>query len=106
MLDEKGIYLAGEEPIGDFSNNDEWIIQLFKYHGFIIKTCIEEGNFDMADIETRALKNGIEQWDEYKISIPKYKDILTKAGMKIINLEKMGPKELKEGGIYVIVGSH
>jgi len=106
LLKKDGLYIAGEEPISDYSNNDERIIKLFKYHGYIIKTCIENAHFDMAEIETRALKNGIEQWDEFKISVPKYKKILLDAKMNIIEFKKLGPDELSEAGVYVIVGSH
>jgi len=106
LLEINGIYLAGEELISDYSTDDERIIQLFKYHGYIIKTCIENSDFDMAEIETRALKNGIERWDEFKISSNKYKETLNEAKMNILRFDKLGPKELKNAGIYVIVSSH
>lgn len=106
MLSPNGIYIAGEEPIGSYSNEDERILKLFKYHGYIIKTCIEQGFFEMAEIETRALKNGVEGWDEFKISSSEYHSILKKAGMKVKRFEKLGPSELEEAGIYVIVTSH
>ncbi|MFH0875320.1 MAG: class I SAM-dependent methyltransferase [archaeon] len=103
FLSKDGFFIAGEELLGEYSNNDERIIRLFQYHGYIIKTCIEESNFDMAEIETRALKNGIEKWDEYKISGKEYKKYVQSSGMKIIKFEKIGPIEVKEGGIFIII---
>lgn len=106
LLKPDGIYIAGEEPIGSYTNEDERILKLFQYHGNIIKTCIEEGFFEMAEIETRALKNGIECWDEFKIGSVMYKEILLESGMKVIRFDKLGPEELPEAGVYVVVTSH
>jgi SAM-dependent methyltransferase len=103
LLSDNGIFISGEELLGKYSNEDERINRLFSYHGYIIKTCIEESHFEMAEIETRALKNGIEKWDEYKISYSQYKKILKKCNFNIIKFNKLGPNEVEEGGIYLMV---
>ena len=106
LLHPGEVYVSGEEFIRDFENEKQKVNALKEYHGWIIQKCIEGNHFLMAEIEAHALKNGIENFDEYKTSLEKYLEYLKAADFEICEKEKIGPDDsvLKNSGIYVVVG--
>jgi len=106
LLHPEKAYVSGEEFVQDFKNEKERTDALKKYHGWVIRKCLEENHLLMAMIEAQALKNGIEKFDEYKTSLKKYLERMRSAGFEITEKRKIGPDDsvLKNSGIYVVVG--
>lgn len=104
LLKPKGIYIAGEELIRDFVGEGERKKALKEYHGYIIQEVIQRGDFDMAEIELRALRNGLDKFDEYKTSLTHYIQTISATGFRIRKCQELGSKK-SGGGIYVVVAA-
>ncbi len=98
-----GYFIVGEELLNEYYDEASRIKALMDYHGIIIQKSIEEGHFETAKCETMALRNGIDKFDEYKISKRQYLENIKKSGFKLVLAEKIGPKDEKDHGVYVIV---
>jgi phospholipid N-methyltransferase len=97
------VFIVCEELIDGYTDQNSYVNALKNYYGVIIKECIENGHFDIAKIEALALKNGIDGFDEYKISKKQYLENIQNAGFRLVLVEKMGPEDGHDHGVYVIV---
>jgi len=103
QLKSGGLFIAGEELLNPFDDENSRIRALYDYHGTIIRMAIEEGHFDTAQSEAMALMNGIDEFDEFKIPTSVYFDNIEKAGLELQDPEKIGPDDGQEHGVYVVV---
>lgn len=105
LLPKNGVYIAGEEFIGDFKNESERKSSLREYHGYIIEECSKRGFKKMAEIETLALENGLKKFDEFKTSLTKFLNTLKLSNLDVVEIKKIGPSNniLENSGIYVVL---
>lgn len=102
-LKSNGYAIIGDEflPTYDRSNVEARREALKKYHNHIINIANERKQTEMAELEEAALKSGLEEIGDFKISCDEYEDLLIESGFRFTK-EKIGPKqELGVGGIYV-----
>ena len=104
LLPKNGVYIAGEEFIEDFKNENERKSSLREYHGYIIEECSKRGFKEMAEIEALALENGLKKFDEFKTSLTKFLNTLKLSNLDVLEIKKIGPGDniLENSGIYVV----
>ncbi len=104
-LKKNGFAIIGDEflPTYDRSNVEARRKALKKYHKHIIDIAKNNKQMEMAELEEAALKSGLEEVGDFKLSCEEYEDLLTKAGF-LYEKEKIGPKEdLGVGGVYIYI---
>ena len=71
------------------------------YHGHIIELARAAGNDVLVGLETAALKSGLEELGDFKVSCSEYEALLRGAGLHF-DKKKIGPLDTDEvGGVYV-----
>jgi spermidine synthase len=90
-------FLAAHEP----NNRDAWEAVLKAYHNHIIEIALEQGEEILASLEQDALKSGLAQNGDFKVSCSQYNDFLSAAGFAFTH-KKIGPLNRDDvGGVYV-----
>ncbi len=102
LLKPGGYFIVGEELLDEFKDEASRIEALKSYHGAIIQKSIERGYFLTAESESMALKNGVDSFDEHKVSKNQHLKNLKEAGFNLVLAEKMGPDDGRDQGVYVI----
>ncbi|MFB2894350.1 TIR domain-containing protein [Aerosakkonemataceae cyanobacterium BLCC-F50] len=100
-----GLMIVGDEFLRDHPNNKkEREDALRDYHNHIIDIAKREGQTTLADLEEKALKSGLEEIGDFKVSCKDYEKYLTEAGF-YFKQKRIGPPDPEEakriGGVYV-----
>lgn len=110
LLGSGGLAVFGEEFVKHYENALERRHALAEYHAHVINRMLElgqspssNGERDMALIETLALVNGLENFDEAKISLSEFKALAEKAGFSVARQTKFFPSDSLERGVYTVV---
>ncbi|WP_202895348.1 class I SAM-dependent methyltransferase [Iningainema tapete] len=102
-LQPNGLFIVGDEflPAHDPNNYDAWEAALQAYHYHIIDIALQQGEEKLANLEQDALKSGLEQNGDFKISCKQYEEFLTLTKFTF-NCKKIGPLNRDDvGGVYV-----
>lgn len=102
-LEPDGLFVVGDEflPPHDAENREDRHQALEKYHRHIIQIAENEGEMILADLELDALRSGLEEIGDFKVSCEHYESLLSEAGFQF-EKEKIGPKDRDDvGGVYV-----
>jgi SAM-dependent methyltransferase len=105
-----GKFIVGDEylPPHDEDNREQRLLALEAYHNHIIGIAEYQGRRELAALERAALRSGVEERGDFKLTCRRYEDFLHRSGFKF-NHEKIGPlpenghAEPAVGGIYVYV---
>jgi SAM-dependent methyltransferase len=102
-LSPKGVLIVGDEfiPSYDHDSRASFESAVTKYHNHIIAKA--NGHDKLVELETAAMKSGLEGRGDFKMPCEDYEQCLRNAGLKF-KKELIGPKDLDDvGGIYVYV---
>jgi len=102
-LQPDGLFIVGDEFLRPHNpkNHDDWEAALKDYHNHIIAIALEQGEQILANLERDALKSGLEQNGDFKISCTQYEEFLTHTGFTF-DCKKIGPLNRDDvGGVYV-----
>ncbi|MBD0386485.1 MAG: class I SAM-dependent methyltransferase, partial [Nostoc sp. C3-bin3] len=110
-LQPDGLFIVGDEFLPPHNPNDEvaWKAALITYHRHIIAIAQQQGETILAGLESEALKSGLEQKGDFKISCYQYEEFLLRNGF-VFTRKKIGPLNQDDvGGVYVYqawIGEH
>jgi ubiquinone/menaquinone biosynthesis C-methylase UbiE len=102
-LQPDGLFIVGDEFLPPHNPNDQaaWEAALCTYHNHIITIAQQQGETILADLEREALRSGLGQIGDFKISCCQYEDFLLTNGFTFI-CKKIGPLNQDDvGGVYV-----
>lgn len=100
-LNPDGMFIVGDEFIPEYSGVKERREALEKYHGHIIDIANSQNQAELAKLETAALKSGLDELGDFKLSNLKYETLLRKAGFSF-EVHKVGPVDIDDiGGVFL-----
>ena len=102
-LQPDGLFIVGDEFLPPHNPNDQtaWQTALSTYHHHIIAIAQQQGETILADLERKALRSGLEQNGDFKISCCQYEEFLLTNGFAFTR-KKIGPLNQDDvGGVYV-----
>lgn len=102
-LKSSGIYIMGNELIHEFTSEEERKKSLHLYHDFIIEMAKNEGNHEIAKLESEALCSGLNKIGDFKRHEQMLEEEMQHAGFTILVKEKIGPKDKDIGGVFVYI---
>jgi phospholipid N-methyltransferase len=99
-LEAGGLFIVGDEFLPPYDRETRRQA-LETYHRHIINIAEEQGNYTLVKLEEAALKSGLEERGDFKLSCEEYEKLLREVGFQFKS-EKIGPKKLDDvGGVYV-----
>ncbi|MFZ2472579.1 MAG: methyltransferase domain-containing protein [Methanothrix sp.] len=104
-LSPEGVLIVGDEFIPSYDSLIEGSFEdaVTRYHNHIIDIAKTNGHDKLVELETAAMKSGLDKVGDFKMQCEEYEQCLRDAGL-IFSKEKIGPKNLDDvGGIYVYV---
>lgn len=104
-LEADGFAIIGDEflPRYDKTSVEARRDALKQYHNHIIEIARDLNQPEMAELEEDALRSGLEEIGDFKLSCEEYEELLKNAGLSF-EKERIGPKEdIGVGGVYVYV---
>lgn len=102
-LKHDGLLIVGDEFLPPYNSSDKeaWKAALKKYHHHIIEIAEKEGQTKLAALEDAALRSGLEEIGDFKLSCEEYEKVISSAGFAF-KKEKIGPHGRDDlGGVYV-----
>ncbi len=99
-----GMFITGDEflPIYDYQDVESRRAALKAYHGHIIEIAKQANELELVKLEEAALKSGLEERGDFKLSCQEYETMLNNAGFKYIDSIKIGPLDREDlGGVFV-----
>lgn len=102
-LQSHGVAIIGDEFVPDYDRGDPESrrIALRTYHEHIIQRAQADGREELIRLEAAALKSGLEELGDFKVSCQEYEAHLEEAGFTFTR-EKIGPLGRDElGGVWV-----
>jgi SAM-dependent methyltransferase len=105
-LIEDGRFVVGDEflPVHDERNLEARSKALHAYHEHIINIALQAGHQELARLEESALRSGLEDVGDFKVTCQRYEDMLAVAGLGVTNVKKIGPLGQDDvGGVFVYV---
>lgn len=104
-LSPRGRAIVGDEFLPEYDVNDVEARRaaLTKYHSHIIDIAKKNGHVDLVELEEAALRSGLDEVGDFKISCQEYEQLLCDSGL-LFEREKIGPVgDDSVGGVYVYV---
>ena len=99
-----GVYIVGDEILGDYKTPKQRHQALLAYHCHIVDKSLREGKYRLAQIEINALESGVDMVGDFKRHEKMFEEEMVSAGMKKAFKKKMGPIRItKIGGVFVYV---
>ncbi|HEY0319684.1 MAG TPA: methyltransferase domain-containing protein [Pyrinomonadaceae bacterium] len=100
-----GVFIVGDEflPSHDRSDKESRKRALELYHKHIIDIAEEQGNSNLMKLEEAALRSGLDEVGDFKITCEEYEKHLQDAGF-VFKRENIGPVDRTDvGGVYVYI---
>lgn len=99
-----GIYIMGGEILPYYSDEATRKKSLHTYHSYIINRALEEGHYELAQLEINALKSGVFKIGDFKRHEKEFEAEMESSGLKLLEKLKMGPLDIDNiGGVFVYV---
>jgi len=100
-LCQGGTFIVGDEFLPDYSDVRERREALEKYHGHIIEIANQKEQYELAKLEGAALKSGLDEVGDFKLTNGEYEKLLSNEGFKF-NVTKVGPLDIDNvGGVFI-----
>ncbi|MBD2609263.1 hypothetical protein H6G81_33355 [Scytonema hofmannii FACHB-248] len=102
-LQPDGLFIVGDEFLPPHNPNDQvaWQAALTAYHDHIIAIAQQQGETILASLEREALRSGLEQNGDFKVSCSQYEEFLLTNGFTFTH-KKIDPLNQDDvGGVYV-----
>lgn len=105
-LKPHGLLIVGDDFIREHDSNDreDRDSALRDYHNHIIQIAEQDGELILAELEREALKSGLEEKGDFKVSCQQYEEFLRQAGFEFLSYP-IGPSDdllrSRIGGVFV-----
>ncbi len=102
-LKEDGLFLVGDEFLPKYDRDDVESRRnsLRLFHNHIMDIAKRNNNTTLVELEEIALKSGLDENGDFKLSCEEYEELLRKEGLNYEKI-KIGPKDRDDiGGVYV-----
>jgi SAM-dependent methyltransferase len=104
-LSPNGVFIVGDEFIPSYDPEEDGSFEsaVKRYHNHIIDIARKEGHDELVELETAAMKSGLEKRGDFKMPCEEFEKYLYEADLRFTK-EIIGPKDRNDvGGIYVYV---
>jgi len=103
-LNQSALVIVGDEFLREHGKDEaDRRKALEAYHNHIIEKAREIGDETLVQLESQALRSGLERIGDFKVSCERYNELLQHASFVIEGKELIGPREQSNeiGGVYV-----
>lgn len=109
LLATKGVFISGDEFIGDYRTEEDYARRLGEYHAYVISDAESRGAWEESQVERQAWLKGLEGEGEYKTSVTRYQELTRRAGLELACRIRIGPDVpgllSTRAGVYIHVFS-